>query len=242
VRLFVDRASSLLPSFRLNAKNAAAIAEICHRLDGIPLAIELAAARTRALSVEAIAARLNDRFRLLVTGDQTVLPRQRTLRALIDWSYDLLTAAERTLLLRLSVFAGGWTLEGAEAVGAGDGTTSADVLDLLTQLVEKSLVVMEAGGERYRLLDTVRHYAQEKIGEAGGEAPARARHLDFYLRFAENARPELFGPQQAVWLARFDRERENFLTAHVWCDRIDDGGHPGGRNSHNRRGHEGDAA
>jgi len=232
VRLFVDRASSLQPSFRLNAQNAAAIADICHRLDGIPLAIELAAARTRALSVEAIAARLNDRFRLLVTGDQTVLPRQRTLRALIDWSYDLLTAPERELLLRLSVFAGGWTLEGAEAVGAGDGTTPADVLDPLTQLVEKSLVVMEAGGERYRLLDTVRHYAQEKVAGAGGEAPARARHLDFYLRFAEGARPELFGPQQAVWLARFDKERENFLTAHAWCDRVDDGGDAGLRLAH----------
>ncbi len=126
VRLFIDRASSLQPSFRLNAQNAAAIADVCHRLDGIPLAIELAAARTRALSVEAIAARLNDRFRLLVTGDQTVLPRQRTLRALIDWSFDLLSEAERMLLLRLSVFAGGWTLEAAEAVGAGEGTASAE--------------------------------------------------------------------------------------------------------------------
>ena len=147
------------------------MADICYRLDGIPLAIELAAARVRALSVEAIAARLSDRFRLLVTGDQTVLPRQRTLRALIDWSYDLLTEAERALFQRLSVFAGGWTLEAAEAVCADDDLPKADVLDLLTRLVEKSLVIMEISGERYRMLDTVRHYAQEKLTAGEDQSP-----------------------------------------------------------------------
>ncbi len=223
VRLFIDRATASQPAFRVTAKNAAAVADICHRLDGIPLAIELAAARTRALSVEVISARLNDRFRLLVTGDQTVLPRQRTLRALIDWSYDLLPANERALFQRLSVFAGGWTLEAVEVVGAGGEVEQADVLDLLTHLVEKSLVVMEVGGERYRMLDTVRHYAQEKLGEATDGALTRTRHLDFYLTFAETARPELAGPEQGHWLARLDFERENLLQAHIWSEHAEGG-------------------
>jgi predicted ATPase len=209
VRLFIDRATASQPAFKVTEKNAAAVADICHRLDGIPLAIELAAARTRALSVEVISARLNDRFRLLVTGDQTVLPRQRTLRALIDWSYDLLPANERALFQRLSVFAGGWTLEAVEAVGAGGEVEPADVLDLLTHLVEKSLVVMEVGGERYRMLDTVRHYARERLGETVDGASTCTRQLDFYLTFAEKARPELAGPEQGQWLARLDLEREN---------------------------------
>ena len=202
----------------LTEQNAAAVADICYCLDGIPLAIELAAARVRALSVQAIAARLSDRFRLLVTGDQTVLPRQRTLRALIDWSYDLLTDAERKLFQRLSVFAGGWTLEAAEAVCAGGDLRRDDVLDLLTQLVEKSLVVMEVGEERYRMLDTVRHYSQEKLNETGGESAVRARHLDFYLATAEQARPHLAGPEQGAWLSRLDAERDNILAAHTLND------------------------
>ena len=214
VRLFVDRAAAAMRGFGLTEQNAAAVADICSCLDGIPLAIELAAARVRALSVQAIAARLSDRFRLLVTGDQTVLPRQRTLRALIDWSYDLLTEHERALFQRLSVFAGGWTLEAAEAVCADDGLAKADVLDLLTHLVEKSLVVMEISGERYRMLDTVRHYAQEKLAESGDEAAVRSRHLDFYLAFAEKARSEFGGPTHEAALARLDLEKENFLSAH----------------------------
>ncbi len=227
VRLFVDRVSASQPAFRVTTKIAAALADICHRLDGIPLAIELAAARARALSVEAIAARLGDRFRLLVTGDQTVLPRQRTLRALIDWSYDLLTANERALFQRLSVFAGGWTLEAAEAVGSGGEVDRADVLDLLARLVEKSLVVMEIGGERYRMLDTVRHYATEKLQESGIGAATRTRHLDHYLAFAETARPELAGPEQGTWLNRLDFERENLLLAHAWSSHADNGAQSG---------------
>ncbi len=218
VRLFIDRATAAQPAFKVTEKNAGAVTDICHRLDGIPLAIELAAARTRALSVEVISARLNDRFKLLVTGDQTVLPRQRTLRALIDWSYDLLPTNERALFQRLSVFAGGWTLEAVEAVGSGGEVNQGDVLDLLTHLVEKSLVVMQLGGERYRMLDTVRHYAQEKMSEAADGAPTRTRHLDFYLTFAETARPELAGPAQGKWLARLDLERENFLSANTWSE------------------------
>ena len=218
VRLFIDRAAASMRGFGLTEQNAAAVADICYCLDGIPLAIELAAARVRALSVQTIAARLSDRFRLLVTGDQTVLPRQRTLRALIDWSYDLLTKPERTLFQRLSVFAGGWTLEAAEAVCADDALHSADVLDLLTNLVEKSLVVMEVSGERYRMLDTVRHYAQEKFAESSNEVDVRSRHLDFFLAFAEKARSEFGGPAHEAALARLDTEKENMLSAHRWID------------------------
>ncbi len=218
VRLFVDRAMAVQPAFRVTAENAPAVAEICRRLDGIPLALELAAARVRMLSPDKIAARLNDRFHLLTGGSRTALPRQQTLRALIDWSYDLLTEPERALLRRLAVFAGGWTLEAAEAVGAGGEIGAADVLDLLGHLVDKSLVVTDANGERYRLLDTVRQYAQERLVEAGESNDARARHLAFYLGLAEQARPQLVGPQQASWLARLDLERENLLAAHAWCD------------------------
>ena len=232
VRLFVDRATASQPAFHLTEKTAPAVIDICHRLDGIPLAIELAAARTRALSVDAISARLNDRFRLLVTGDKTVLPRQRTLRALIDWSHDLLSQPERLLFQRLSVFAGGWTLEAADAVCAGGEVAQADVLDLLTHLVEKSLVVMEVGAERYRMLDTVRHYARERLSESGHVAATCNQHLDFFLDLAERARPELAGPGQGQWLATLDLERENFLSAHAWSAGLPDGGEPGLRMAH----------
>ena len=224
VRLFIDRATASQPAFKVTEKNAAAVTDICHRLDGIPLAIELAAARTRALSVEIISARLNDRFRLLVTGDQTVLPRQRTLRALIDWSYDLLPANERALFQRLSVFAGGWTLEAVEAVGAGGEVEQADVLDLLTHLVEKSLVVMEMGGERYRMLDTVRHYAQERQEEGSDRAVSQILHLAFFVALAEKARSQIRGPQQASVLAQLDVELENLLSAHTFAGRQENSG------------------
>jgi predicted ATPase/class 3 adenylate cyclase len=223
VRLFVDRALASQPSFEVTPSNAAAVADICSRLDGIPLAIELAAARTRALSVEAIAARLDDRFRLLVSGDQTVLPRQRTLRALIDWSHDLLPDPERLLFRRLAVFAGGFALEAAEQVGGGDGLEAAEVLDLLAHLVEKSLVILEFSGQRYRMLDTVRHYAQERLDESTDKAGAQARHFAHYLRVAEQARAGLVGAEQGMWLARLDQERENLLVAHGRCDGADSG-------------------
>lgn len=223
VRLFIDRATAAQPAFRVTERNAAAVAAICRRLDGIPLALELAAARTRALSVEAIAARLDDRFKLLVTGDRTVLPRQRTLRALIDWSYDLLSSAERQLFARLSVFAGGWTLEAAEAVGAGGEIDTADVLDVLANLVQKSLVSMSAEAERYQMLDTVRQYAAERLAELGEASAVRERHLRFHLTLAEQARPQLAGPEQGRWLARLDAERENLLAAHRCCDTAEGG-------------------
>ena len=227
VRLFVDRAVAAQPAFRITQQNADAVARICHRLDGIPLALELAAARVRSLSVEKIAERLGDRFSLLTGGSRTALPRQQTLRALIDWSYDLLSDPERVLLRRLAVFAGGFTLEAAEAVGAGGEIEEMAVLDVLTHLVEKSLVGLEADGERYGLLETMRQYAQEKLALSGEEAATRGRHLVHYADFAEQARPELLGPQQASWLSRLDVERENLLAAHAWCGRDDRAGPAG---------------
>lgn len=223
VRLFIDRAVAAQPAFELTHQNALAVAEICQRLDGIPLALELAAARVRALSVENIAAHLNDRFHLLTGGDRTAMPRQQTLRALIDWSYDLLTDHERILLRRLAVFAGGWTLAAAEAVGAGGDLAKNDVLDLLTCLVEKSLVVLESEGERYRLLETVRQYAQERLDRSDEGDAVRTRHLLFYLALAEEARPELVGPKQGAWFALLDFERENMLAAHGWADHAENG-------------------
>ena len=218
MRLFVDRAVAAHPAFRMTDQNGTAIADICRRLDGIPLAIELAAARVRTLPAEEIATRLTDRFRLLVRGDRTAVPRQQTLQALIDWSYDLLTPPECALLRRLSVFAGGWTLEAAEAVTAGGEIAERDVLDLLGRLVEKSLVAADPEAGRYRLLETVRQYALDRLGRAGEEPRTRSRHLAFYLALAETARPQLVGSQQGAWLARLDRERENLLSAHAWCD------------------------
>lgn len=219
VHLFCDRAAAARPDFELTAENATAVADICRRLDGMPLALELAAARVRALSVDGIAARLNDRFRLLTRGDQTTLPRQQTLWALIDWSYDLLTESERALLRRLAVAAGGCTLEAAEKLGAGADIAEADVLSLLTNLVEKSLVAA-VKGERYRMLETVRQYAHERLTQSGEADDAHGRHLAYFLALAERASPHLRGPSQSMWLARFDLERENFLAAHAWCDRL----------------------
>jgi predicted ATPase len=218
VRLFVDRAAAAQPSFRLSGQNAAAVASICRRLDGIPLAIELAAARVRALSVEQIAARLDDCFHLLTGGDKTALPRQQTLRASIDWSYALLSIPERELFRRLSVFAGGWTVEAAETVGAGGDVERQHVVDLLTCLVEKSLVSVDAQRERYRLLETVRQYGLELLAASGEGDAVRGRHLAYFLHLAEIADTELRGPSQAIWMAKLDAERENILSSHAWCD------------------------
>ena len=218
-RLFADRAAAAQPSFRLTAQNAAAVADICRRLDGIPLALELAAAHARSLSIESIAARLGNRFALLVGGDRTALPRQQTLRALIDWSHELLTDRERVLFRRLAVFAGGFALEGAEALRAAGKEDLPDVYAILSQLVEKSLVELDVEGGRYRMLETVRQYAQDRLDESGESEQARAAHLDFYLAYGERASPELVGPQQKIWLKRLDLERENILAAHAWCNR-----------------------
>ena len=227
VRLFAERASAVLPSFELQVRNAGTIADICRHLDGIPLAIELAAARVRSIPVETIAARLDDRFRLLSTGNRTALPRQQTLRALIDWSYELLSAQERAVFGRLSVFTGGWTIEGADAVCSGTEVEGRDVIELLASLVDKSLVAVELDGGRYRLLETIRQYAREKLAACGEESAVRERHLDFYLAFAEAAEAHQNGPDHPVWRRRLDVERENFLAAHEFCRRSDGAGTKG---------------
>ena len=223
VRVFMDRAMAARPAFKLTPENATAVAEICYRLDGIPLALELAASRVRALSVENIAARLSDRFHLLTGGDRTALPRQQTLRASIDWSYELLTEPERTLLRRLAMFSGGWTLEAAESVCAFGDLNESDVLDVLTHLVEKSLVVLQANGERYRLLESVKHYGEERLREAGEEVRVRDRHLAFYLALAEEAEPQLLGAEQGAWEVRLEIEQPNLLLAHTACEHTESG-------------------
>ena len=218
VRLFVERAAAVQPEFALIARNAAAVAQVCQRLDGIPLALELAAARIEALTVEQLAARLDQRFRLLTGGSRAALPRQQTLRATLDWSYDLLSDPERRLFNRLSVFAGGWTLEAAEAVCAGAGIERHDVLDLLLCLVRKSLVVAEEGGdgaERYRLLETLRQYAHERLLAAGEAETVHERHACCYLALAEEV-----GPSMYDWAAgavdRLLTEHDNLRAAMRW--------------------------
>src|SRR5260221_8171765 len=199
VRLFVDRALAAYPRFRLTEKNALALADICRRLDGIPLALELAAARVAVFSPEAIASRLDDRFRLLTGGSRTALERHQTLRALIDWSYDLLSDEERRLFRHLSVFAGGWTFEAAEAI-----CSELDVLGPLTLLVNKSLVMVDehAEGRRYRLPETIRQYARETLFEAGEAEQSRDRHVAVFIRLAEAAEPKLRGAEPFAWLDR----------------------------------------
>jgi non-specific serine/threonine protein kinase len=218
VRLFVERAKAATPTFTLTDRNVEAVEQICWRLDGIPLAIELAAARVAVLSPEQIAARLGDRFGLLTGGSRTALPRYRTLRALLDWSHDLLGEGERVLLRRLAVFAGGWTLEAAEFVCAGDGLAPNEILDLLSGLVAKSLVltVEHAVEIRYRFLETLREYAAEKLRETDEETVLRERHRDFIIALAERAEPELAGPRQVTWLQRLDKEHDNLRAALAW--------------------------
>jgi non-specific serine/threonine protein kinase len=227
MRLFVDRTMAVQPGFEVTTQNSHHVLEICRRLDGLPLAIELAAARMRAMSVETVSARLNDCFRVLTGGDATALPRQQTLRASIDWSYNLLDIAERVLLRRLSVFAGGWTLEAAEAVCSGADVDRDAVVDLLTHLVDKSLVEFDRKAGRYRLLETVRQYAHELLAACGESQDVRTRHLRHFVAFAEQARTQVIGPSQAAWLSRLDLERENILTAHAWCDEVTEGMHLG---------------
>ena len=219
VRLFIDRATQSLSTFRVTNANAPAVAQICYRLDGIPLAIELAAARVKALSVEKIAERLDDRFRLLTGGSRTALPRQRTLQATIDWSYNLLSEDERVLLRKLSVFAGGWTLEAAEQVCASDIIASDQILDLLLHLVDKSLVVADtnASEPRYHMLETVRQYAQEKLIESEEGEGLRDQHLAYFLDLAEQADKEMHGPNQIEWLEHLEKDHDNHRAALDWC-------------------------
>jgi predicted ATPase/class 3 adenylate cyclase len=224
VRLFIERAVAARGDFQVTSATAPALAEVCWRLDGIPLAIELAAARVRVLGLEQLARRLDDRFRLLTGGSRTARPRQQTLRALVDWSHDLLSEGERILLCRLSVFAGGWTLEAAEAVCAGEGIEADEVLDLLGGLVDQSLVLAEelpatsraAGEVRYRLLETIRQYAAEKLEACGEDDATQARHANYFLALAEEAVPHLMRREQLVWIARLEAELDNLRAALRW--------------------------
>ena len=220
IELFHERARHAKPGFVLDERNSASVAHICRRLDGIPLAIELAAARMKVLSVAEIAARLDDRFSLLTSGSRTALPRHQTLRATIDWSHDLLTGLERILFHRLAVFASGFTLEAAEAVCSFEDLKRNDILELLGRLVDKSLVIVEANSEihetRYRLLETIRQYALEKVTEAGEARDLRDRHLEFFVNLAEQAEPNMFGSESEVWFKRLDQELDNIRAAIEW--------------------------
>jgi predicted ATPase/class 3 adenylate cyclase len=213
VQLFTERAAAAQPHFALTPQNAPAVAQICRRLDGIPLAIELAAARVRLMSPEQIAAHLDDRFRLLTGGSRTALPRQQTLRSLIDWSYDLLPDSERLLFRRLAVFAGGWTFEAAEAL-----SPDLDVFDGLAQLVNKSLVVEDElqGWARFRFLETVRQYARDRLFESDEVSGIRNRHRDYYLHYIKAEQPHYMGSNPINWWDDCDREQDNLRAALQW--------------------------
>lgn len=220
VNLFVDRCTSYQPAFELTEENAADVVRICRRLDGVPLALELAAARVRVLSVGQVATRLDDRFRLLTGGGRTVVARQQTLRALIDWSYDLLTETERRLLRRLSIFVRGWTLEAAEAVCGGEDIERETILELLAHLVDKSLVVMldRGGAARYSMLETIREYAREKLVDSGEAPDLRKRHFDYFFHYAVDV-PLWTRSVHGVGVPlNYGMEYENFRAALEWIE------------------------
>jgi predicted ATPase len=229
VQLFCDRAIAAKSDFTMNDRDAAAVAVLCRRLDGIPLAIELAAARVRSLSPEDLVARLDRRFRLLTRGSRAALERHQTLRSTIDWSYDLLEPREREALARLSVFAGGCDLAAAEAVLADDTLDVFDVVDVLGQLVDKSLVVAdrtgEAGPVRYRLLETVRQYAQERLEASGRTETVRGCHAEHYVALAEAAGPHLRSRDQLEWGDRVVQETDNFRAVLDWAIETPSPGH-----------------
>ncbi|MDP4503427.1 ATP-binding protein [Nonomuraea turcica] len=219
VRLFAERAKAVLPGFEVTDANRESVAWICRRLDGMPLAIELAAVRLRAISVQQLLARLDDRFRLLTTGARTALPRQQTLRALIDWSHALCTEQEQLLWSRLSVFSGGLDLEAAEQVCGGNGIAVEEIIDLVNGLVDKSVLAREEqqNGVRYRLLETIRQYGRERLRESGEEAELKARHRDWYRDLALRAQEGWYGPDQVAWFARLRAEHGNLRTAMDYC-------------------------
>jgi predicted ATPase/DNA-binding SARP family transcriptional activator len=219
IKLFTERAAVVSPGFTIGAHNALVIAQICQRLGGIPLAIELAAALVNVLAVEQILKRLDDRFNLLTGGLRTALPRHKTLRATIEWSYELLSQIERILFQRLAVFVGGWTLEAAEAVCSGNGIETSEVLDLLSHLVDKSLALAEAmsDGTRYRRLETIRQFAAEKLLASGEGHQLRQQHCAYYLDLAERADRETYWPDKQKWKERLEIEDDNFRTALEWC-------------------------
>jgi predicted ATPase/class 3 adenylate cyclase len=220
VQLFSDRARAAKNEFVLTDHNASAVGVLCRRLDGIPLAIELAAARVRSLSPEDLVARLDQRFKLLTRGSRAALERHQTLRSTIDWSYDLLEPTERRALDRLSVFAGGCDLAAAEAVLAGDDLDELDVVDLLGQLVDKSLVIADSNGDgrvRYRLFESIRQYAQERLEADGDTTAVRRRHADYYVGLAETAGPHLRRRDQLEWIKVVAPDVDNFRAAFDWA-------------------------
>jgi len=220
VQLFLTRAQAVRPDFALTPENASALAEIVHRLDGIPLALELAAARLRMMSVTQIAAGLNDRFRLLTGGRRTALPRQQTLQALIDWSWNLLDERERVLLRRLSVFSGGWTLEAAQAVASEDPLDEFGIFDLMDQLINKSLVTVKhlpQGEVRYNMLESIRQYARDHLVNAGEGERLYDRHAEYYTAFGERVSQALQGRDMQVWLERLLPETDNAKTTREWA-------------------------
>ena len=217
MRLFVDRAASVVPSFTLTPENAPAVAEICERLDGIPLAIELAAARVTVLSVDDILQRLGDRFRLLTGSRRSAVPRQQTLQAMVDWSWDLLAEEERRLLRRLSVFSGGWTLDAAWAVCGEPETDVAETLDAQERLVVRSMADVDRDGEtRYGLLETIRQYALDRLAEAGETEATRDRHVGYFLGQVEHEARRMKGPELIDALTRIDRDIDNVRGAIEW--------------------------
>jgi predicted ATPase len=219
VKLLVDRILQVQPEFVLEFSNSVAVAQVCNRLDGIPLALELAAARIVAMSVQDIAARLDDCFHLLTGGSRLALERQRTLRATIGWSHDLLSETERILFRRLAVFAGGWTVEAAETVCADEQLPSSEILDTLMRLIDQSLVSVhvEDGHTRYRFLETVRVYAAEQLWSCGEAAAVRTRHCNWCLVFAERAAAGLVGSDQFAWFRLVTEEHDNLRAALDWC-------------------------
>jgi predicted ATPase/DNA-binding SARP family transcriptional activator len=223
IALFADRAATALGSFDLTENNGPLVLQVCRRLDGIPLAIELAVGKLKALSLEQIAGRLDDRFHLLTGGSRTALPRQQTLEATIDWSYDLLPAAQQAVLRKLSVFAGGFNLEAAEAVCSEAPDHNFEVLTALTGLIDKSLLLTSSknGEIRYQLLETIGHYASRKLDAAGELVETRRRHRDWFLSLAERAQPELRGSNQVKWFERLETEHDNLRAGFEWSLRQD---------------------
>jgi len=213
VRLLTQRARAVVPSFAVTHDNAPAVAAICRALDGMPLAIELAAARLRTMAPEQVAARLSDRFQLLTGGSRTAMPRHQTLRAVVDWSWDLLDDAERALWRRFSVFAGGATLEAAEQVCSGSGLPAARVLDLLTALAEKSLLTVRHDPPRYLMLEIIRAYGQERLAEAGESDEVREAHAQYFTRLAEASQDHLLRAEQLDWLRKLSADQDNLHAA-----------------------------
>jgi tetratricopeptide (TPR) repeat protein len=227
VALFEARARAADPRFSLTTANVAAVIDICRKLDGIALAIELAAARVPLLGIEGLRGRLDERLRVLTGGNRLALPRHQTLRAALEWSHGLLSLPQQVVFRRLGVFSGSFALEAAQLVAADPDIDEWTVLDALGALVDKSLVVVEpdTGAEpRYRLLETMREFALDRLGAAGDGDATRTRHLDAFVALAEQARSESYGPQQGRLMERLDLELENVLAAHAWCERMVDGG------------------